>query len=188
MTPARFAFAILLGSSIATAGAVAAAAIGTLQTNDRPKIGPTILAAPSQSARDGGATEPSVPAEVMVLHATNTDGGIDPRIGPMPELKKPPFSAYNTYKLIDRTAITLTPSQPATAKLPNNRVLRTSLLGVLPNQRFRISSSISRPHPDAGGERFLPLLEVTARSGETFFVAGQSYQGGVLVVGIKVGK
>ncbi|MBI5531369.1 MAG: hypothetical protein HY898_01550 [Deltaproteobacteria bacterium] len=188
MTPARFALAILLGSSIASAAAVAAAGMGTIQSNDRPRYAPAIFAPPAQSASDGGTNEQKVPAEVMVLHATNTDGGIDPRIGPMPELKKPPFSAYNTYKLIERTAITLTPSQPATAKLPNNRVLRTSLMNVLPNQRFRISSSISQPHPDAGRPNFLPLLEVTARSGETFFVAGQSYQGGVLVVGIKVGK
>ena len=123
-----------------------------------------------------------------MLHATNTDGGIDPKIGEMPHLRKPPFSAYNTYRLIDRQFVTLTETQPAISILPNKRVLKTSLLGVVHKGKYRISASINQPRPDAGGQGFLPLLEVTARSGETFFVAGQSYQGGVLFVGIKVGR
>lgn len=151
--------------------------------------GSTALAAPAPSASaDGGAEQLKVPVEVLVLHATNTDGGIDPRIGSMPQLKKPPFSAYNTYKLIARNAIALTQAQPASTTLPNKRTLRTALTGVLPNDRYRISTSISQPSPDAGTHNFLPLLEVTAKSGETFFVAGQSYQGGILVVGIRVGN
>jgi hypothetical protein len=185
MTPERMALALLLGASIATAAAVAAAAIGT--GSPLPAVPLSALAAPAQSALPDGGQVQTVPAQVMVLHATNTDGGIDPQIGSLPELKKPPFSAYNTYKLVARNDVTLTTAQPASTRLPNNRVLRTSLLNVLPNKRYRISTSISQPHPDAGTQNFLPLLEVTAKSGETFFVAGQSYQGGVLVVGIKVG-
>ena len=33
--------------------------------------------------------------------------------------------------------------------------------------------------------RVPPLLEVNASPGEHFFVAGQSYKGGVLVIGVK---
>ena len=36
------------------------------------------------------------------------------------------------------------------------------------------------------GNSFLPLLEVNAKPGEPFFVAGQTYKGGTLVIGIKV--
>jgi hypothetical protein len=67
-------------------------------------------------------------------------------------------------------------------------VLKTSLLGSAPRDRYRISASISQPSADAGAPNYLPLLEVTAKSGEIFFVAGQSFQGGMLVVGIKVGE
>jgi hypothetical protein len=186
MTPARFALGILLGTSIAATGAIVMAALGLGGAADWPRE--AHAAGPAQAASaDAGVTK--VPVTVMVLHATNTDGGIDPQIGSLPELKKPPFSSYNTYKLIARNEIELTQAQPATTMLPNKRELRTALTGVLENnQRYRISTSISQPHQDAGTKRFLPLLEVTAKSGETFFVAGQSYQGGVLVVGIKVGK
>jgi len=179
MTPVRKMTGILAG--LILSGVIAGIPLG----------GTTAIAAPApapSASADGGAEETKVPVEVLVLHATNTDGGIDPRIGSMPQLKKPPFSAYNTYKLIARNAITLTQSQPASTTLPNKRTLRTALTGVLPNDRYRISTSISQPSPDAGTHNFLPLLEVTAKSGETFFVAGQSYQGGILVVGIRVGK
>jgi hypothetical protein len=44
-----------------------------------------------------------------------------------------------------------------------------------------ISASIQEP----GGKTFLPLLEVNAKAGETFFVAGQKHKGGILVIGIK---
>jgi hypothetical protein len=120
--------------------------------------------------------------------ATNGEGGIDPQIGPLPQLRLPPFSAYNTYRLLSRQPVTWSGQLPQIFKLPNGRTLRTTLTTVEANQRHRVSASISRPDIDAGERSFLPLLEVTARSGETFFVAGQSYQGGVLVVGIKVGR
>jgi len=186
MTPVRYLSGLVFGitlSAVAMGGA-------WLLPAGAPGI-PLAQAAPAPSASasaDAGVQEPKVPAEVMVLHATNTGGGIDPRIGPLPQLRKPPFSAYDTYKLIARNAITLTPSHPDSTTLPNKRVLRTSLSAVLPNDRYRISTSISQPARDAGTHSFLPLLEVTAKSGETFFVAGQSYQGGILVVGIRVGK
>jgi hypothetical protein len=124
----------------------------------------------------------------LVLHATNSDAGIDPGIGRMRQLSQPPFSAYNSYRLIARNAITLTPDKPDTTRLPNGRVLKTSLVEALPNQRYRVSASINRPKTDGGASEFLPLVEVTAKSGELFFVAGQSYEGGILVIGIKVGK
>jgi hypothetical protein len=100
--------------------------------------------------------------EVMILHATNSKKGIDQRIGDMPELKKPPFSSYDSYEL-------------------NGRVLQTKLLDILPKDYFRISASINKP----GGKTFLPLLEVKAHLGQAFMVAGQSYKRGILVLVIR---
>ena len=37
-----------------------------------------------------------------------------------------------------------------------------------------------------GGTTVLPLLEVNAKAGEHFFVAGQKHKGGILVIGIKI--
>ena len=59
-----------------------------------------------------------------------------------------------------------------------------AMLEVLPNDSLRISASINQPE---GGE-FLPLLEVKAKVGQSFIVAGQSYKNGILVLVIRVVK
>jgi hypothetical protein len=123
-------------------------------------------------------------AEVLVLHATNGDKGIDPRIGDMPELKKIPFSSYKSYALLQKVKLPLKQGEPKTFDLPNGRVLQTKLVDVLPDSAVRISASINQP----GGKTFLPLLEVKAKVGQAFIVAGQSYQGGILVLVIRVLK
>jgi hypothetical protein len=147
---------------------------------------------PVANAQDSSAKpapeEAPVAAEVVILHATNDNTGIDPKLGKMPELGQPPFSSYNSYKLLDRVKLSLAKAKSTTTKLPNDRVLMVSLKDViLPKKkdeakRFVVSASIQKP----GGNTFLPLLEVNARAGETFFVAGQSHKGGILVIGIKV--
>jgi hypothetical protein len=130
----------------------------------------------------------AITAEIVVLHANNDGRGIDPNIGKMPELGKPPFSAYNSYKLLERLKIALSKGTPTTTKLPNGSVLMVSLKEVIAAKkqdepkRFVISTSIQKP----GGNTFLPLLEVNAKAGENFFVAGQQHNGGILVLGVKV--
>jgi hypothetical protein len=140
--------------------------------------------------RDGGSdskrSEASADfsAEVLVLHATNSKKGIDQRIGKMPELKKPPFSAYDSYEQLSKSRVSLKKDDPKTIVLPNGRVLQTKLLDVLPKEYLRIAASINQP----GGKDFLPLLEVKAKVGQAFIVAGQSYKNGILVLVIRVVK
>lgn len=122
--------------------------------------------------------------EVLVLHATNSGKGIDERIGAMPELKKPPFSSYDSYELLSKNKVPLSKDDPKTLELPNKRVLQTKLLEILPKEQLRISASINQPK----GKTFLPLLEVKAKVGQSFIVAGQSYKGGILVLVIRVTK
>src|SRR5690242_15392709 len=94
---------------------------------------------PSPAAAQGKAPAPApaapsdaaITTEVVVLHATNDGSGIDPKIGKMPELGKPPFSAYNSYKLLDRLKISLQKGKPTTTKLPNGSVLMVSLKDVV---------------------------------------------------------
>jgi hypothetical protein len=122
--------------------------------------------------------------EVMVLHATNSGKGIDERIGKMPELKKPPFSSYDSYVLLSKSRLPLQ-KDDKTMNLPNGRVLKTKLIEVMPDkQHLRISASINQP----GGKTFLPLLEVKAKLGQAFIVAGQRHKGGILVLVIRVVK
>ncbi|GMV13912.1 MAG: hypothetical protein HS104_40270 [Polyangiaceae bacterium] len=128
--------------------------------------------------------EAELGTEVMVLHATNSGKGIDSRIGNMPELQKPPFSSYDSYALLSKTRLPLS-KDDQTMSLPNGRVLKTKLLEVMPDkEHLRISASINQPR----GKTFLPLLEVKAKVGQAFIVAGQSYKGGILVLVIRVVK
>ena len=127
---------------------------------------------------------PAYFAEISVLHATNDKKGIDARIGDMPELKNPPFSSYDSYTLLDRQKLPLTKNDPKRLKLPNGRMLETKLLEILPKDFVRISASINQPE---GGD-FLPLLEVKAKVGQAFIVAGQSYKNGILVLVIRAVK
>ncbi len=160
------ALALTLGSSIALA---------------QGEAGKGAEPAPAQA-------EETVTAEVIILHATSEGTYIDPKIGNMPELKKPPFSSYSSYKLLDRVKLPLAKGKSSTSKLPNDTVLMVSLKDIVAGKKkdepkkYVVGASIQKP----GGNVFLPLLEVNAKAGETFFVAGQKHKGGVLVIGIKI--
>lgn len=138
-------------------------------------------AAPAPSARPA---EHPLTAEVLILHATNEQKGIDPRIGKLPELGKPPFSNYDSYQVLDRARLPLKKDAPQNLKLPNGRTLQVRLLDELGPDSVRLSASINRP----SGKEFLPLLEVKAHAGQAFIVAGQSHKKGILVLVIRVVK
>jgi hypothetical protein len=147
--------------------------------------GAVLVCAPAVSlAQAPAAPAPaaaSVNAEVMVMHATQVPGpgSIDEKIGNLPQLRKPPFSSYNTYRLLDKRSIGLKKGTPGAHQLPNARTMQVSLNDVK-DGRFHVSASISQPD----GKAFLKLLEVAAAPNEPFFVAGQTYQGGSLVIAI----
>lgn len=130
------------------------------------------------------ATKAATFAEVLVLHATNLKQGVDARLRELPELTKPPFSAYDSYSVLQHHKLPLAPGTPSEAKLPNGRVFRAQLLEVLKDDFVRLSASINQP----GGDDFLPLLAVKAKVGQRFIVAGQSYKSGILVIVIRVTK
>ena len=119
--------------------------------------------------------------ELIVLHGTNDGKGIDPNIGDMPELKRPPFSSYNSYKQLQKERLTLTLAKSETRKLPNDRNLLVTFKGKK-DQKYVVSLNIQKPN----GPDYLPLLDVNGTKGQRFFVAGQTYKGGVLVIGVKL--
>ena len=133
----------------------------------------------SEPAEKPVASEQAV--ELLVLHATNGKAGIDARLKDLPELGKPPFSTYDSYALLERIRLPLARGQK-THRLPNGRVLATELLEVQRNDVVRLSASISEP----GGNAFLPLLEVRAKLGQHFIVAGQKWRSGILVLVLTV--
>ncbi len=153
-------------ASVATL-AVLAVASGARATPAHPLDG---------TVQQAGAPAATIQAEVSVIHATNADGGVDPNIGKLPNLGN-----YKSYRLLQRSNVSIRKGAPTTTALPNARILQITLKDVKDTQ-FIIDTSINQP----GGTAFLPLLEVRATVGAPVFIAGQSYQGGMLIIGIKI--
>lgn len=130
------------------------------------------------------AAPDKVAASVLIILAGSDGEGIDPQLANLKALKQPPFDGFKKKSLLKQVEVDLTRNQDTEVELPNGRKLRIRLLEPKPDGRFRVSVSINRP----GKQDYLPLMTVVAAPGDPFFVAGQKYQGGTLIVGIRVGK
>lgn len=138
------------------------------------------LAAPTPAQ----AQDDKLPAQVLVVLAKEEAGRIDPALRDEPALRRPPFNAFRSMKVLSRPDIELEVDEPQEVPLPNGRKLRLTVVQVMPDGRFRVKVSINRPNQND----YLPLLQVVASPGDPFFVAGQSYKGGTLVIGIRIGE
>lgn len=152
-------------------------------------LGATLLSAFEAAAQAKGPKappeapeKPDTLVEVSVLHGTHEAKDGDPRIGDMPELREAPFAKYANYQLLSRSTLPLRKGGKRQLKLPNGRLLEARLEALLPDGSSRLVASINRP----GASDFLPLLEVKAKPGQAFIVAGQSYKRGILVLVFKV--
>jgi hypothetical protein len=131
------------------------------------------------------AEDPRPPTvEVTVIHALRGDGGlsVDPRLPDVSALAgQAPFTRYDTYRLLDRRDVPLISDKPAIDELAGGRTLQLTLIGVSGDgggRRFHVRVSVGEP----GRPAFLRSLEVTAGPRAPFFVAGQTYEGGTLVI------
>jgi hypothetical protein len=148
-----------------------------------------LLAASTASAQgsslarsDRAATISKVPAEVLVVLAKEEPGEIDPQLKKLTALRRPPFNSFRSMQILSRPKLTLTPGKDALVSLPNGRRVKLTLLRVMPDGRYKVKAAINRPDKSD----YLPLLQVVASAGDPFFVAGQTYRGGTLVVGVIV--
>ncbi len=129
--------------------------------------------------------EADAKAEVIVLYGANDNTGIDAEIGKIPALAKPPFSAYNSYKLLERKEHGLTKGAWVEQVLPDKNTLGVSLKEITTKgeeQRYVVDANIKKPD----GSSYFPNLEVSAQKGEYFFVGGPKFKDGVLVIGIRI--
>ncbi len=116
-------------------------------------------------------------AEVMVVHGTSCAApSVDPEIGDVPPLK------HNCWKLLDKKQLPLTQGAPSSMGLPNGRTFQIVYNGTSADKRFKIVASISKPD----GAGYNPLAEVTAEPNKKFHVGGFAYQGGSIVLAIRV--
>jgi len=147
-------------------------------------IGPSLLPTDSAlsavaHAQQKPASPQKVNAEFVVLHATNEGKGIDPKIGNLPQLKKPPFSAYDTYKLLSEASVALELGQAKTQSLQNSQNLSVTYKEKT-GERYVVNAVVKK------GSSTTLDLSVKAKSNEVFFVAGPKHGAGILVIGIKI--
>lgn len=121
----------------------------------------------------------SAMAEITVIHASNCkEKSIDRALG-----DNPPKLGFECMKKLGETKIVpLVLKQGSTAALPNGRTFQlfhSEMVG----KRFKLVASIS---PADGSPGFNKLAEITADANQSFNVGGFAYQGGVLVVMVKV--
>lgn len=134
-------------------------------------------------ARPATADAP-VQGEVFIVLGSQEGTGIDPQLEKLETLRKPPFDTFTKKTLLKRAAVKLELGKESEVELPNGRRLRLMLLEKLKDGRYRVTISINRP----GMRDYLPVMTVSAAPGDPFFVAGQKYEGGTLVIGVRVGK
>ena len=134
-------------------------------------------------------------AEILVIHATKAPpkGPMDERLARLPQLtqtpRQKPFSDFSSFTVLDQKVIPLVKGEPATYGLVTGRTLRVTLRDVTADKRYAVDAAIDRP-PDGGARganaEYLKLLEVVAAPNEPFFVGGQSYKGGSLILAITI--
>ena len=117
-------------------------------------------------------------AEVMVIHATKcSQKSVDPQIGDAPS-----SLGYECMKLLEKKTMPLALNQPSTTALPNGRVFHLVHTAKVDN-RYKVTASIN---PADGGPGYVKLADITAEPNKPFNVGGFSYQGGVLVLTVRI--
>jgi hypothetical protein len=130
-----------------------------------------------------GADEPPAKCSVRIIQALH-DGaeGIDPKISLLrPYLQKAPFTAWNSFKLLDDKEIVLAPRSASTFELPNGRQATLTYVGHLlvdGKHRLRLQLGIAEQQ-----KRVLHTTFVLNEGG-VVMEAGQRFQGGLLILGI----
>jgi hypothetical protein len=133
----------------------------------------------------GAAQGPQVTqADVLVVVASNAQTGIDPRLADVPALRRPPFDSFRSMSLHSSPRVDLRRGQPSEVALPNGRRIRIVLREITTEGRYRLQVSINRP----GQQDYLPALDVVASPGDPFFIAGQTFENGTLVIGIRLAR
>lgn len=132
----------------------------------------------------GAAAEAQVASEVLIVLGSADGNFVDPQLDRLEALRKPPFDAFTKKTLVKRVEVKLEPGKESEVELPNGRRLRIALIEKLKDGRFRVTVSINRPNQ----RDYLPVMTVAAAPGDPFFVAGQKYEGGTLIIGVRVGK
>jgi hypothetical protein len=131
-------------------------------------------------------------AEVLVLHASNSGKGIDPKLDELKkDLQKPPLSSYDSYEQLAKESRELKLKTPASVSLPNQGKLALTLNEVIPRENKPPKYDVDVKVDDKDGNQFV-FTNVKAPASKYFYVAGPPYtkdgNEGILVFAIRLAQ
>lgn len=137
----------------------------------RPSAGPAAPAPAPASERVAPAGKVSV--QIMVVYATSSQTGVDPRLGNLTRYLS--NLKYSGYQLLDSQTAQLSPNGGQTFAIEGGRKVSVTLLS-RDDQKARMRVEITQ-----GSSRLLDTTLSVNRNG-TFIVAGPRFRDGILVL------
>jgi hypothetical protein len=138
-----------------------------------------IVALPAVAGAQGTAAQ----CIVTEIRGSNEKGGIDAKLERLKaKLSKPPFSSYDTFKLLGEQTVTAERGKPSAATLVNGKLtllFKDKLVAQGGKARLRFGIDVD----DKQGARTIST-ESKFDSGDPFFIAGQPYDGGTYVLAL----
>ena len=137
---------------------------------------------PQIRVAEAPATAKCVVTEIL---ATNEKKGVDAKLDKLKgKLAKPPFSAWDTFKLIGEPAVTAEKDKPATATLATGGKLTLLLKDKLVSQGGKSRLRVGIDVDDKAGKRTMSTVMVFGAGDVHFPVAGTPYEKGVYIAGL----
>lgn len=130
------------------------------------------LAVGTASAQTGTSAD----VEITLLHGTKGTDAIPPT---WPELKDPPFNAYNHYEIVSTKTLALKKGAQAKESLPDGSSFEATLIDTTPKVKLELVLKDSKGAQVSKGT-------YSASKGKKFMPVSTPYKGGSLVIGVKV--
>jgi len=120
------------------------------------------------------AQGPDAKVRVTVIHATKDGTSVAPDLGDLAKYLVKSFAPYTAFKTLDRQQVTLAAGASSKLALPNGSEL-------IYRNDGRANGFVAL-HLEVGGLK----TTVNVKDGGTFFQAGRSYEGGMIVLAFAV--
>jgi hypothetical protein len=127
---------------------------------------------------------PVAQCTVTEILASNDKKGIDPRLEKFKaKLTKPPFSAWDTFKLLAETGAQAEKDKPTATKLATGGTLTLLLKDKLVSQGGKARLRFGVDIDSRDGKRTVSTV-VVFDSGDSVLVAGEPFQGGTYILAL----
>jgi len=126
------------------------------------------------TAHSASADAQTVTVRAQAIHATSNGNQMDGSLSSIAGQLRSRFGQYSSFSQLSDNRLSLSVGQSRSVRLPNGQTLQVTFQG-MSGSSYRLNVSI----PGGGST-------VTIGRGGVFFVAGPNYQGGLLIVAVRI--